>query len=198
MLTRVAGRDVPLLVRFGGEGSPRHDLLLRFGPIEQDGSVRGHLLAEIGGEMTVVRNALVWDPVLRGFALGDDHALDRLADRLDPASFALGLAGRTAEEIVKLVSGLLEGLLSPGFILIGGIGTVIIGFCLYYFFWFVLAGWAFWHVILPGGAVFVTCSVVRQGRISRLRTTLLEIAQVSLGPAGSRQGSDASRSGDIR
>jgi hypothetical protein len=79
-----------------------------------------------------VRDALLWDPVLRGFTLGDEHAVDRLVDRLDPISGMLGLAGSAAEGIIAVVASLLEGMLSPGFILIGGIGTIIIGLYLYY------------------------------------------------------------------
>ena len=162
----------------------RLTLLLRFGPVEQDGSVRGHLLAEIGGKVAVVRDALVWDPVLQGFALGDKHALDRLADRLDPLSGVLGLAGGAAEATITVVAGLLEGMLSPGFILIGGIGTIIIGLYVYYMIWVILCGWALWHVILPGGVAFVTCGVARQVRVGKLHAGLLTAAQASLEPAG--------------
>ena len=184
MLTRIAGRDVALPVRFGGETSPRHELLLRFGPIEQDGCVRGHLLAEIRGKVTVARDAVLWDPVLRTFALGNEHAVNELADSLDPISGMLGLAGNVIGEITTVIASFFEGAMSPGFILIGGIGTIIFTVYLYYMVWAILFGWALWHVFLPSGVAFITCFAIRHVRVSKLHTSLLEAAQESLVSAG--------------
>ncbi len=52
---------------FCGEVAPEHQLLLRFGPMEPDGSVQGHLFADVGGMRVVVRGAVVWDPLLERF-----------------------------------------------------------------------------------------------------------------------------------
>lgn len=180
MLTRVAGRDVALPVRFGGETSPQHELLLRFGPVEQDGGIRGHLLAEIDGKVTVARDAVLWDPVLRTFTLGDEHAVNRIADRLDPISGLLAVGGDVVGQIITGAASLFEGAMSPGVILIGGIGTIILTIYIYYMIWAILFGWALWHVFLPGGVAFVACFAIRHMRVSKLHTSLLEAAQESL------------------
>lgn len=52
MLTRAASQSIPVPVRFGCEGAPEHQSLLRFGPMEPDGSVR---------------DAILWDPLLERF-----------------------------------------------------------------------------------------------------------------------------------
>lgn len=126
-LRRIADIDVAVPVRFGNETSVEHRLLLRFGPLEWDGSVRGHVLAESGGALVVARDAIVWDPVLRGFAIGDRAALERLAERLDPISAVLGVTGRGVLEIVRLVSGALSSALSPNVVLVGGVGALLLG-----------------------------------------------------------------------
>lgn len=76
MLTRAAGRSVAVPVRFAGDGSPEHDLLLRFGPLEPDGSIQGHLLADVRGTRVAVRGAVLWDPLLERFTWGDRDAVD--------------------------------------------------------------------------------------------------------------------------
>ena len=67
-LALLPGRDVAVPVRFGGDASPQHGLVLRFGPMEQDGTVPGHLIASVGQEHLAARRAVVWDPVLLAFA----------------------------------------------------------------------------------------------------------------------------------
>lgn len=183
MLTRAAGQGIPVPVRFGGGGAPEHLLLLRFGPVEQDGSVRGYLLADVRGTRVAVRNAVVWDPLLECFAWGDQAGVDRLAAQLDPPSAALGFAGRGAAEVVRVVD-VVAGLLSPGFILVGGVLGVLAAYLVYYPLWITLAGWAFWYVILPGGAIAVACLVVREARLRRLRAGLFEAAYAALGLQG--------------
>jgi hypothetical protein len=76
MLTHAAGRSVAVPVRFGGDGSPEHGLLLRFGPLEPDGSVQGHLLADVCGTRVAVRGAVLWDPLLERFTWGDRDGVD--------------------------------------------------------------------------------------------------------------------------
>ncbi len=122
----IADVNVTVPVPFGNEASVEHRLLLRFGPLELDGSVRGHVLGEGGGTLVVARDAIVWDPVLRGFATGDHAALERLAERLDPMSAVLGVAGRGVLEIVRLVSAVLSSTLSPNVVLVGGVGTLLL------------------------------------------------------------------------
>jgi len=186
MLTRAASQGVPVQVRFGGEASPEHRLLLRFGPVEPDGSVQGHLLADVRGGRVIVRNAIWWDPLLEGFAWGDQAGVDRLAEQLDPLSAVLGFAARGLAEVLRVVVAFMAALLSPGFILIGGIMGVLMAYALYYLVWITLTGWAFWYVLLPGAAAITVCLVVRETRLTRLRTGLFDAACTALirqGPA---------------
>ena len=71
-LALLSGTDVAVPVRFGGDASPQHGLVLRFGPMEHDGTVPGHLIASVGQEHLAARRAVVWDPVLLAFVWGWD------------------------------------------------------------------------------------------------------------------------------
>lgn len=177
-LRRIA--DVAVPVRFGNEASVEHRLLLRFGPLEWNGSVRGHVLAEAGGALVVARDAIVWDPVLHGFAIGDQAALESLAERLDPTSAVLGVAGRGVLEIVRLVSDILSSALSPNVILVGGVGALLLGVLVYYWLWSLAFTWAVCWVILPGLVAAGVTLAVREARLNRLFTELLRTAHASL------------------
>ena len=173
----------PVPVRFGGDTSPEHGLLLRFGPLDPDGIVRGHVLAQVGEGWDLARDAIAWDPALRCFAIWNNDELERLAERLDPVSAALGVAGRVASGIVKAVVGVLSAMLSPGVIVVGGVGLVLFMVVAYYVLWLTLAQWALFWVILPGGGAVFACAVVRDARLGRLRAAVLQAAHASLGPA---------------
>lgn len=110
--------------------------------------------------------------------------MDRLAAQLDPLSAALGFAGRGAAEVVRVAADVIAGLLSPGFILVGGIVGVLAAYLVYYFLWITPAGWAFWYVILPGVAIAVPCLVVLEARLRRLCAGLFEAAYAALRPQG--------------
>ncbi len=110
--------------------------------------------------------------------------MDRLAAQLDPLSAALGLAGRGVSEVVRVVMHAIAGLLSPSFILVGGIVGVLAAYLVYYLLWITLAGWAFWYVILPGIAIAVACLVVLKARLKCLRASLFEAAYTAPGTQG--------------
>jgi len=143
-LTLLPGKDVAVPLRFGGEASPQHDLVLRFGPTELDGTVAGHLGAQAGQDLLA----------------------------------AQGVAGTC-----EAATALLDGMLQPGFILIGGIGTILVGYLLYYSLWVVLAKTLFLWLILPGLAVAIACSYDHHQRMQRLRTALFRAAWHTLDPA---------------
>ncbi len=184
-LRRIADIDVAVPVRFGSETSVEHRLLLRFGPLERDGSVRGHVLAQVGGTWVVARDAIVWDPVLRGFAIGDQAALEKLAGQLDPTSAVLGGVGHGVLDIVQLVSGVLVSALSPNVMLVGSVGALLLGVFVYYWLWSVAFTWAVCWVILPGFVATGVTLAVRDARLNKLYTELLRAADASLGAAPS-------------
>ncbi|MGI4941227.1 MAG: hypothetical protein ACRYHQ_11835 [Janthinobacterium lividum] len=168
MLTRAAGQSipVPVPVRFGGEGAPEHQLLLRSGPIEPDGPLRC---------------AVVWDPLLQRFVWGIQVGVDRLAVQLDPLSTVFGRAGRGVSEVFRVV---VAGLLSPGFILAGGIVDILAACLIYHTLRVMLAGRASWYVILPGVASAVACLVVFEAPRRRLRAGRFEAAYSAIGVQG--------------
>lgn len=184
-LRRIADLDVTVPVRFGNEASVEHRLLLRFGPLERDGSVRGHVLAETSGTWVVARDAIVWDPVLRGFAIGDQAALEKLAGQLDPTSAVLGVMGHGVLEIVRLVSGVLSSALSPNVVLVGGVGALLFGVFVYYWLWSLAFTWAACWVILPGLVAAGVTLAIREARLNKLYTEVLRAANASLRAASS-------------
>lgn len=186
MLTRAAGRSVAVPVRFAGDGSPEHSLLPRCSPLEPDGSVQGHLLADVRGVRAAVRGAVVWNPSLEHLVLGDRAGVDRLAESLDPVSGVLGFTGRMAGGVVRGTVEVLTAALTPGFIVIGSLISIIFAYWLYYAVLFAVAGWAFWRILLPGAGVLAVCFVVPEARSQRLRQQPLTAAYATLGVHGPR------------
>ena len=182
-LTLLPGKDVSVPVRFGGDASPQHGLMLRFGPMEQDGTVPGHLIAMVGQEHLAARRAIVWDPVLRSFGWVNRQDAERIAERLDPVAALAGVVVRGTTSMCQAAVTLLDGLLQPGFILIGGVGTILVGYLLYYSLWFLLAKTLLLLLLLPGLAVSIACSYIYSRRIQRLRTALFQAAWHALDPA---------------
>lgn len=107
--------------------------------------------------------------------------MDRLAAQLDPLSAVLVLAGRGVAELVRMVVDVVAGLLSPGFILVGGIVGVLAAYLVYYLLWITLAGRAFWYVTLPGVASAVACLLVLKACLKCLRASLFEAAYTAPG-----------------
>ncbi len=183
-LTQLSGKDVSVPVRFGGEASPQHGLVLRFGPMEHDGAVAGHLIAQVGQDLLAARRALVWDPVLQSFSWANRHEAECLVEKLDPVAALAGLVARGVAGTCQAAMTFLDGMLQPGFILIGGIGTIVAGYLLYYSLWFLLlAKTLFLWLILPGLALAGACSYVHHQRMLRLRTALFQAAWHALDPA---------------
>lgn len=175
-LSRVAGLDLPFDVRFGGEKSRVHPMWLRFGPVEHDDTVAGHLLVEIGTRVDVVRDAVIWDHAVRGFVLANGREINHLAEQLDLTAAIFGEFGRFFEGTVTVVSEILQSLLVPSFFVIGSIGTILFVFMMYYFVLYLLAHWAIWFVLVPSVCLGAVCSAVGSARRDRLRTAVLVTA----------------------
>lgn len=180
LLTRVTGLDLPFQVRFGGDRSRVHLMWLRLGPIEQGDIVYGHVLAELGNRDVVVRDAVVWDHAVRGFVLSGVHEVDRLAEQLDVTAAIFGGIGGFFESAATIVMDLIAELLTPSFFVIGGIGTILVVFFLYYALLYMAAHWALWFVIGPSVVVTVVCFAVRDARRDRLRRAVLTAANDAL------------------
>lgn len=182
-LILLPGTDVDVPVRFGGDASPQHGLVLRFGPMEHDGTVPGHLIARVGQEHVAARRAVVWDPVLRSFAWGNQYDTERIAERLDPVAALAGLAARGLAGTCKAAVEFVDDMLRPQFILIGGIGTIVGGYLLYYLLWVVLAKTLLIWLILPALALAIACLYIHSRRMERLSTAVFQAAWHALDPA---------------
>ena len=182
-LALLPGQDVAVPVRFGGDASPQHSLLLRFGPMEHDGTVPGHLIATGRQGHLAARRTIVWDPVLRSFGWANRQEAERLVEELDPVSALAGMVARGVARTCEAAMTFLDGMLQPGFILIGGIGTILVGYLLYYSLWFLLAKTLLLWLFLPSLGVASACSYVHHQRMQRLRTALFQAAWHALDPA---------------
>ena len=175
-LSRVAGSDQPFLVRFGGAKSHAYSMCLRLGPVEPGDVVAGHLLVDLGARQDVVRDAVVWDHATRAFVLAAPHEIDRLAEQLDLVAAIFGGLGRFLSGAAQVVMDTLGALLRPSFFVVGGIGTILGAFFIYYVCLYLLAHWAIWWVVVPCVAVGTVCAVIGEVRHDRLRTALLATA----------------------
>lgn len=175
-LSRVAGLDLPFDVRFGGGNSRAHPMWLRFGPVEHDDTVAGHLLVEIGTRVDVVRDAVVWDHAVRAFVLADRGEINRLAEQLDLTAAIFGEFGRFFEGAVTIVSDILKSLLLPSFFVIGSLGTILFVFMMYYVLLYLLAHWAILFVLAPSAFLGGVCTAVCSARRDRLRAAVLATA----------------------
>lgn len=182
-LDAVAGREIAFSVRFGGEGANAQAMTLRFGPALYGDAPSGHLLTTIGAYRHVVHDAVVWDHAVLEFVLGDEAAIDQLAETLDLTASLFGGAGRFIEGAVDIVLDMLRGLLTPGFIVIGSIGAIIFFYVFYYLILDVLAHWAFWWVVIPGFVATALCFAIRNARLRRLREAVLSAARSALNGA---------------
>jgi hypothetical protein len=179
-LDPLEGCEVAFSVRLGSTGAENHAMRLRFGPAGYDGTVTGHLLCDIGTSRHVVHDAVVWDHALDDFVLGDVAALNRLAELLDLTTSLFGGTGRFLEGTVEIVLDLLRGLLTPGFLVIGGIGAVFLFYSFYYLLLAALAQWAFWWVVVPSLVGLAVCLGIHRARLSRLHDAVLAAARSAL------------------
>lgn len=176
----LAGSDLAVPVRFGGEASSLHRIILRFGAIGLDGVLYGNVLAERGAECLIVRDVIVWDAVTNEFCIRDPVALNYLAEQLDTTAALCGNIARSSYAVVNFGITLLSSMLVPRFFVIGGIGAIIMAFFIYCFILFLLAHWLLWFVVIPGCVTGVVCQAVRDERISHLGSAMLDAARTGL------------------
>lgn len=75
----------------------------------------------------------------------------------------------------------LAAMLSPGVVVVGGVGPALFMVLAYYVLWLTLVRWALFWVILPDGAAVFACAAVCNARLGRLRAAVLQAAHASLG-----------------
>lgn len=175
-LSRITGSDQPFAVQFGGAGSRAYSMCLRFGPLEPGDVVYGHLLVAMGARQDVIRDAVVWDHATRAFVLAVPRAIDQLAEQLDLTAAIFGGLGRFLSDAAQVVMDTLGALVRPSFFVVGGIGTIIGAFFMYYVVLYLLAHWAIWYVVVPCIVAGTVCAVIGEARHDRLRTALLATA----------------------
>jgi hypothetical protein len=179
----VANREVAFPVRFGGTRAAVHTMILRFGPALYGEAPAGHLLTTIGASRHVVHDAVVWDDALSCFVLGDAAGLDALAETLDVVASLCGGTGRLLESGMELLVDILRGLLTPGFIVIGSLGAIVLFYGFYYILLAALAQWAFWWVLIPAVVTVAVCFGIRNARLRRLHEAVLAAARSALSEA---------------
>jgi hypothetical protein len=176
----VANREIAFPVRFGGTRAVAHAMILRFGPALYGEAPAGHLLTTIGAGRLVVHDAVIWDHALRCFVLGDAARLDDLAETLDLVTSLCGGTGRLLESATGLVVDVLREMLTPGFIVIGSLGAIVLFYGFYYILLAALAQWAFWWMIIPAVVAVALCFGIRNARLRRLHEAVLAAARSAL------------------
>ena len=121
--------------------------------------------------------------MLRSFVWGNRYDAERIAERLDPVAALAGLVARAVAGTCTAALEVLNDMLRPQVFLIGGIGTIVVAYLLYYALWAFLAKTLFLWLILPGLAVVVACWYVHFQRMNRLSTALFQAAWHALDPA---------------
>ena len=179
----MANVEVAFPVRFGGTRAVAHAMILRFGPALYGEPPSAHLFTDIGTSRHVVHDAVVWDHALRCFVVGDAAGLDKLAETLDLVASLCGGAGRLLESALRLVIDVLHGMLTPGFIVIGSLGGIVLFYGFYYILLAALAEWAFWWVVIPTVIALVVCHGIRNARLRRLHEAVLAAARSALSDA---------------
>ena len=80
---------------------------------------------------------------------------------------------------------LISDLLNPRFFVIGGIGTIVAAYVIYYAIWAWLSQTLLWYVILPGLATAVVCAFFHHVRVRRLHDALVAAIRQSFGGSSS-------------
>ena len=176
-------RAVRMPIRFGGPSSRQHDIVLRFGAMEQDGSVPGHLVARTPTGLIAARRAVVWDPLLHTFRSGNRYEVDDMFRQLDPMAGLCGSLSQGLLDKVGPVLGLMGEMLVPRFFVIGGVGAILIAYAFYYWLWFYLVNVLLLYVLLPGAALAIGAGVFHALRRQTLETATFQAAWHAYDPA---------------
>ena len=169
--------EVPFAARFGSASSRCHDLAIKLAPAGFEQSVRIHLLAPPGQEGWSVPDVLAWNTALRRLEWTNHQGLVGLAEHLDVAT-ALSSAGLLGLEAVATgIIEILSALASPGFILIGSVGFIVMALAAYYVLLFTVAKLLLLYVCLPSLGLAAVCGVVKQLRLQRFEEAVLAAAR---------------------
>ncbi len=160
--------EVAFTARFGNASSRGHDLAIKLVPLGFEHSVRIHLLAPPGQANRSVSDVLVWNTALRRLEW------DNLALSLSSAGLA-GFAG-IATAIVEL----LAALASPGVILIGSVGFVLMIMAAYYILLLTMAKLLLLYVCLPAAVLSGCYGIVKQLRVQRFEEIVLAAARCAI------------------
>lgn len=171
-----------MTVQFGGQSSPQHQVVLRFGPMEWNGAIPGHLVAQTSQGPIAARRAIVWDPLLDTFSMGDRHEFERLFERLDPLAALAGSVNRSIVNGAQAVGSFMGEMLNPRFIIVGGLGAILFGYLFYYWLWLFAAKYLLLYGLLPGGAVAIASGVFYDRRLRCLRVQMSQAAWHALQP----------------
>ena len=168
---------LPFIAQFGNTSSRRHDLAIKLVPTGFEQSVRIHLLAPPGQEDRSVSDVLAWNTALRRLEWTNHRGLVELAKHLDIAT-AVSSAGLVG--LGGVVTGTIEvlsALASPGIILIGSVGFIIMILAAYYILLFTMAKILLLYVCLPCLGVAAVCGMVKQLRLRRFEEAVLTAAR---------------------
>ena len=102
---------------------------------------------------------------------------------LDLVANLFGGAGRLLETAMELVMDVLRGMLTPGFIVIGSLGAIVLFYGFYYILLAALAQWAFWWVVIPAAIGVAVCFGIRNARLRRLHEAVLAAARSAMSEA---------------
>ncbi len=169
--------EMPFTARFGNASSRRHDLSIKLVPVGFEQSVRIHLLAPPGHEDRSVSDVLAWNTALRRLEWTNHQGLVELAERLDTtmAVSSAGLVGLGA--VVTGIIEILSALASPGIILIGSVGFIIMILAAYYILLFTMAKILLLYVCLPALGLAAVCGMVKQLRLQRFEEAVISAAR---------------------
>ena len=170
------GKWVAMPMRFGGRSSRLHEITLKFGEMEHDGTVPGHLVAQTAGGPVAARRAVAWDPLLQAFRVDDRYEVESLFRQLAPFSALCGSLSRGLLDKVGSVLGVMAEMFVPRFFVVGGIGAILIAYVFYYYLWFFLLEFLLVYVLLPGVAVAFGAGMLHGWRKQQLHDAMFQAA----------------------
>ena len=167
---------VRMPTRFGGPSSRLHDIVLRFGSMEQDGTVPGHFVAQTSAGPIAARRAIMWDPLLQTFRSDNYFQVDEMFRQLDPMAAFCGSLSRGLLAKTGTVMGIMGEMLVPRFFVIGTVGSILIAYAAYYWLWFFLVNFLLLYVLLPGAALAIGAGIYHAVRRQPLETAMFQAA----------------------
>ena len=176
VVAALPGRWMSMPVQFGGRSSTVHDITLKFGPMRQDGSLSGHLVAQTPSGPVAARDVIAWDPLLQKFEVDNDFQVEQLFRRLNPLAAMCGSLCMGLSKKASWIVDVMGDLFVPRFFVVGGIGTILFAYAFHYWLWFFLVQFLLFYVILPGAAVAVAAGLFYHLRLQPLKKAMFQAA----------------------